>query len=57
LLEKSVKETMADPAVVASLRKIGVTPWLGTADDLGKAVVTDTVKWGKIIKRAGIQAQ
>lgn len=57
LLEKSVKETMTDPAVVASLRKIGVTPWLGTSEDLRKAVVTDTVKWGKIIKRAGIEAQ
>lgn len=57
LLEKTIRETMNDPAVVESLRKIGVTPWIGTSEDLRKTVASDTVKWGKIIKRAGIQAQ
>jgi tripartite-type tricarboxylate transporter receptor subunit TctC len=57
LLEKAVKDTMTDPAVVEALSVIGVTPWLGTSADLARAVVTDTEKWGVIIKRAGIVAE
>jgi tripartite-type tricarboxylate transporter receptor subunit TctC len=34
-----------------------VEPWLGTSADLARAVVSDTEKWGQIIKRAGIVAE
>jgi tripartite-type tricarboxylate transporter receptor subunit TctC len=57
LLEKTVREAVSDPAVASSLQAIGVTPWPGSSAELGKAVVSDTEKWGRIIKRAGIVAE
>jgi len=57
LLEKHVREVVADKGLAESLRSIGVEPWLGTSADLMKAVVSDTEKWGHIIKRAGIVAE
>jgi tripartite-type tricarboxylate transporter receptor subunit TctC len=57
LLEKTVRDAASDPAISVSLHAIGVTPWPGTSADLAKAVVSDTEKWGRIIKRAGIVAE
>jgi tripartite-type tricarboxylate transporter receptor subunit TctC len=57
LLEKHVREVVADKGLSESLRSIGVEPWLGTSADLARAVVSDTEKWGQIIKRAGIVAE
>ena len=37
-----------------SLQAMGVEPWVGTSDDVAKVVASDTEKWGRIIKRAGI---
>ena len=57
LLEKNVKEAVSDPVLVQALQSMGVEPWVGTSDDLAKVVVSDTEKWGRIIKRAGIVAE
>jgi tripartite-type tricarboxylate transporter receptor subunit TctC len=57
LLEKTVRDVVSDPAIGTSLHAIGVTPWPGSSGDLAKAVVSDTEKWGRIIKRAGIVAE
>lgn len=57
LLEKTVRETVSDPALAKSFRSIGVEPLLGTSADLAKMVATDTEKWGHIIRRAGITAE
>jgi tripartite-type tricarboxylate transporter receptor subunit TctC len=56
-LADHIKRAITDPALVESLRSIGVEPWVGTADELAKAVVTDTEKWGRIIRAAGIVAE
>jgi tripartite-type tricarboxylate transporter receptor subunit TctC len=57
LLEKHVRETMSDKVLVESLRSIGVEPLPGTSEDLARMVISDTEKWGQIIKRAGIVAE
>lgn len=57
LLEKHVQQAISDKSLIASWADIGVEPWRGVGEDLGKAVVTDTPKWGRIIKRAGIVAE
>jgi tripartite-type tricarboxylate transporter receptor subunit TctC len=57
LLEKTVRDAAGNPAMSVSLHAIGVTPWPGTSAELAKAVATDTEKWGRIIKRAGIVAE
>jgi tripartite-type tricarboxylate transporter receptor subunit TctC len=56
LLEKTVREVVADKEMGESLRAIGVEPIFGSSADLAKMVAVDTVKWGEIIKRAGIKA-
>lgn len=57
LLEKHVRDVVADKSFAESLRVIGVETLHGTSADLAKMVTTDTEAWGKIIKRAGIQAE
>ncbi|HEY4318559.1 MAG TPA: tripartite tricarboxylate transporter substrate binding protein [Herbaspirillum sp.] len=52
-----IKQAVSDPALVASLRAIGVEPLPGTSADLGRMAATDTEKWGRIIKAAGITAE
>jgi tripartite-type tricarboxylate transporter receptor subunit TctC len=56
-LANHVKQAVTDPALAASLRSIGVEPLTGTPADLAKMVTTDTEKWGRIIKQAGIVAE
>jgi tripartite-type tricarboxylate transporter receptor subunit TctC len=57
LLEKTIHDAVADPAMASSLLAIGVTPWIGSSADLARAVASDTPKWGRIIQRAGIVAE
>jgi tripartite-type tricarboxylate transporter receptor subunit TctC len=35
----------------------GVEPWVTTPDELGKFQASETVKWGKVIKAAGIEPE
>lgn len=52
-----IKQAVTDPAIVSSLRSIGVEPMVGNGADLGKMAASDTEKWGRIIKAAGITAE
>jgi tripartite-type tricarboxylate transporter receptor subunit TctC len=56
-LTTHLRMAMSDPAVVASLRAIGVEPMVGDGAELAQMVKTDTEKWGRIIKQAGIKAE
>jgi tripartite-type tricarboxylate transporter receptor subunit TctC len=56
-LSARIKQAITDPAIVASLRAIGVEPLLGTGPDLARMMTVDTEKWGRIIKSAGITAE
>jgi tripartite-type tricarboxylate transporter receptor subunit TctC len=56
-LAARIKQAVTDPALAASLRSIGVEPMLGTSADLGRMAATDTERWGRIIKAAGITAE
>jgi tripartite-type tricarboxylate transporter receptor subunit TctC len=56
-LAARIRQAVTDPAIVASLRAIGVEPLLGNAQDLAKMASVDTDKWGRIIKAAGITAE
>jgi tripartite-type tricarboxylate transporter receptor subunit TctC len=57
LLEKHTRAIVNDKTFAESLRSIGVEPLHGTSADLAKMVATDTVKWGQLIKRAGIEPE
>lgn len=46
-----------DPGTADFMRTIGAEPLPGTPKDLATLVDTDTAKWGKIIRAAGITAE
>lgn len=53
-LNKTVNEALADPAVKAKLAALGGVPLTGTPGDFGKVMASETAKWAKAVKFAGI---
>jgi tripartite-type tricarboxylate transporter receptor subunit TctC len=53
-INKSVNEALADPKVKGSLAELGGVPILGTADDFGKVMASETEKWAKAVRFAGV---
>jgi tripartite-type tricarboxylate transporter receptor subunit TctC len=53
-INKSVNEALADPKVKGSLAALGGVPILGTADDFGKVMASETEKWAKAVRFAGV---
>lgn len=49
-----VQRAMRDPALIESLRSIGCEPESSKPDELARRVATDTERWGKLVKLAGI---
>jgi tripartite-type tricarboxylate transporter receptor subunit TctC len=44
-------------ATTAFFRDTGVEPWTTTPDELAKFQAAETLKWGKVIKAAGIEPE
>lgn len=55
-LNGALRESLADPAVAKRMNEMGAVATPGSAGDFGKFVETETIKWTKVIKAAGIQA-
>jgi len=55
-LNKEINAALADPKMQARLADVGGTILRGSPDDFGKLIATDTEKWAKVIKFAGIKA-
>jgi len=56
-LGKAVNAALADPVMKAKLADLGADPMPLTADELGKLIADDTVKWGKVIKSANLRVE
>jgi len=54
-LNKAAVEAMKDPAVVAKLSSQGATLVGGTPDEFRAYIGSETKKWAKVIKDAGVQ--
>lgn len=50
-----LKVALDDPAVLASIRNLGVEPQSSTPEAFGRFIQSETQKWGKVIKAANIQ--
>ena len=48
---------LADPKIKAQLAEFGGTMLAGSPADFGKFIATETEKWGKVVKFAGIKAE
>jgi len=54
-LNKTINESLRDPDLVAHLAKLGGVPDIGTPADFGKFIASETVKWGKVVRKAGLK--
>lgn len=55
-LNAALNQALADPTVLARLGELGAVPTPGSADAFNTFVASETVKWGRVIKTANIQA-
>ncbi len=55
-INKELNATLADPAFDARLAAIGSESRAGSPADFGKFIATETEKWGKVVKFAGLKA-
>jgi tripartite-type tricarboxylate transporter receptor subunit TctC len=55
LLNKQINAALAADAVKARLTALGVVVQGGTPEEFGKFIVSETAKWGKVIRDAGIK--
>jgi tripartite-type tricarboxylate transporter receptor subunit TctC len=56
-LNKEINTALADPAMKARFAGLGAEPMLMTPAELGKYIASETEKWGKVVKSAGIKPE
>jgi tripartite-type tricarboxylate transporter receptor subunit TctC len=56
-LNQAINAGLADPKTRAQFALLGSTPTPLTPEQYGKAIVSETEKWGKVIRAAGIKLQ
>jgi len=56
-LNKEINAAIAEPKMKARIADLGAEVLAGSPADLGKRIVADTEKWGKVIRAAKIKAQ
>ena len=56
-LHRDIAKALANPKVVAGLRKTGVEPVAMTPDEFGRYIKREYDTWGKVVKQANIKAQ
>ena len=54
-LNKEVNEILVEPAMKARLAELGGVPMVGTPEDFGKIVQSETDKWEKVVKFSGVK--
>jgi tripartite-type tricarboxylate transporter receptor subunit TctC len=56
-LNREINAGLSNPRIKARLAEIGGRPMLLTPDEMGKLWVTDTERWAKVVKFAGVKAE
>jgi tripartite-type tricarboxylate transporter receptor subunit TctC len=56
-INKVVNQALADPKMVAKLADLGGVPLAGTPEDFGKVMASETEKWSRVVKFAGISIE
>jgi tripartite-type tricarboxylate transporter receptor subunit TctC len=56
-LNRETNLGLADPTLKARLADLGVMPLSGTPAEFVRLIADETVKWGKVIREAGIKAE
>src|SRR4051812_36699747 len=56
-LNKEMNEVLVEPAMKARLAELGGVPMVGTPEDFGKIVQSETDKWEKVVKFSGVRVE
>jgi tripartite-type tricarboxylate transporter receptor subunit TctC len=56
-LSREINAGLATPNIQARLTELGTTPMILTRADFGKLIASETEKWGKVVKTAGIKSE
>ncbi len=56
-LNREINAALADPKFKARLIELGTLVHAGSPADFDKFIATETEKWGKVIRAAGIKAE
>jgi tripartite-type tricarboxylate transporter receptor subunit TctC len=56
-INKAINAGLADPTLRARLADLGGVTIAGSPSDFGKLIASETEKWGKVIKSAGIKPE
>jgi tripartite-type tricarboxylate transporter receptor subunit TctC len=56
-LNKEINEILVEPAMKARLAELGGVPMVGTPEDFGKIVQSETDKWEKVVKFSGVRVE
>jgi tripartite-type tricarboxylate transporter receptor subunit TctC len=54
-LNQEINAALADPRIKARLAELGGTVLAGSPADFGELIATETEKWAKVVKFAGIK--
>jgi tripartite-type tricarboxylate transporter receptor subunit TctC len=57
VLNREINAALADPRIKARLAEFGGRPILLSPDELGKLWATETERWAKVVKFAGVKAE
>jgi tripartite-type tricarboxylate transporter receptor subunit TctC len=56
-LNKEINAALADPKIKARIADLGYMPFVSSSVEFGKFIVSETEKWGKVIRAANIKAE
>jgi tripartite-type tricarboxylate transporter receptor subunit TctC len=55
LLNQEINAALADPKIIARITALGATVFTSSPNEFKKLIDDETVKWGKVIRAAGIK--
>jgi tripartite-type tricarboxylate transporter receptor subunit TctC len=56
-LNRDISDGLADPAIKSRLADVGTIPMVLSATEFGAYIASESEKWGKVVKFAGIKAE
>jgi tripartite-type tricarboxylate transporter receptor subunit TctC len=56
-LNKEINAAIADPKIKARIADLGYVPFASSSAEFGKFIVSETEKWGKVIRAANIKPE
>ncbi len=57
ILNREINAALKDPKMVAKLADLGGTPMIGTPEDFGNVIKSETEKWAKVVKFSGAKVE